>query len=113
MSNKPIPLGSLTAVERLLLRSKAARMGAQEARKTVAHLATLPDDDRVATRECAQLQSEVARQLEQQEDNFEAAAVELVRQMPPADAQPYLGHKHPAIRVAAFGAVCAADCVKG
>ncbi len=112
MSNAPKPLAPLTEVQRLLMMSKAAREQAQVSRNNVAFIATLRHDDRAFMRASSKMQAETARQLEQQGSTDEAEAVELVRQMPPAEAQSYLEHTNADIRVAAMVAVCATTQVR-
>lgn len=104
----PKPLAPLTPVRRLLAMANAKRTGAANSRLIVAQITAMPAHERVAMSDAAELQEEVARQLEEQSISDEAAAAELVRCMPPSEAEPYLENRHPAIRAAAFEAVCAA-----
>lgn len=104
----PKPLAPLTPVRRLLAMASAARTGAANSRRIVAQITALPAHERVAMSDAAALQEEVARQLEEKGTSEEAAAAELVRCMPPTEAQPFLEHRYPTIRAAAFEAVCAA-----
>lgn len=110
---RPKPLAPLTPVTRLLGLASAARKGAANSRLIVAQIAALPAHERVAMSAAAELQVEVARQLEEQSTSDEADAAEIVRCLPPAEAQPYLEHGRPAIRAAAFEAVCATRSNEG
>jgi hypothetical protein len=107
MTYAPKPLGTLSPIASLLMKSRAARIYAARSREIVAQIAALPVRERIEWSEQSEWEKEVARQLEEASASDQAEAPALVRCLPTAEAQPYLEHKCPAIRVAAFEAVCA------
>lgn len=109
MSNAPKPLGSLTPIESLLLKSRAVRIYAERSRAIVVQIAASPVRKRVAMSARSEWEEEVARALEEYACSNEAEAAELVRCLSAAEAQSYLVHKCRAIRLAAFEAVCAPE----
>ena len=109
MSERPKPLGTLSPIASLLMKSRAARMYAARSRQIVAQIAALPVRERIDWSEQSEWEDEVARQLEEASASDQAEAAALVRCLPAAEAQPYLEHECPAIRLAAFEAVCAPE----
>lgn len=109
MTDAPKPLGTLSPIASLLMKSRAARIYAARSREIVAQIAALPMRERIDWSEQSEWEEEVARQLEEASASDQAEAAALVRCLPAAEAQPYLEHKCRAIRLAAFEAVCAAE----